>query len=283
MRTSHGLDDLAYAGASAASGRRPRPQHRAPRSRTGAAAVLLTVGLTLVLSGPGGPTAPAFAATDEPTISFIGDGLVPLACSSTPSVPNMTVKQNTRVVLANFIGTDATAAIGEGRTVALADGKAISVKPKAGSYIITMTPDCLDTYDVGATVITVVRSEVAPTPSPSAPAPTDPVGAGSPLQGPGVGDTSMPGSGPASSLASLPTPGTLAGGGAPSGVGVGDLADPDSSDPDVRKVPAVPPDKPPDGRGNRLLALIAAICVFGVTSAIIRAIVTQRATGALGL
>lgn len=34
----------------------------------------------------------------------------------------------------------------------------------------------------------------------------------------------------------------------------------------------------PDGRGSRLLFVIAAICVLGVTTAIIRAIVAQRAS-----
>jgi hypothetical protein len=299
MRTSHGANQPAHSARPRHRPRtlhRPRPlrrrrplhRHRAPRRRTGAA-VLLAAAVALVLSGPVAPGAAAFAATDEPTISFLGDGPAPLACSSTPSVPNMTVKQNTRVVLANFTGADATAAIGDGRTVPVADGTAISVKLKPGTYLITMTPNCLDTYDIGATVITVVRSEDAPPPTstptpPEATGPAVPPVPGDPGAGQGAASSSPSGSfWPSSQWTSSPpssAPGALAGGAAPSGPGP---ADADASDPDVRAALAVPPSGNPDRRGDRLLALIAAICVFGVTSAIIRAIVAQRATGALGI
>lgn len=40
-------------------------------------------------------------------------------------------------------------------------------------------------------------------------------------------------------------------------------------------------DQPSDPRGSRLLALIATICVFGVTTAILRAILAQRTAGTL--
>jgi hypothetical protein len=233
------------------------------------------------------PIAPAFAATDEPTVEFLGSGPAPLACSSTPSVPNLTVKENSRVVLANFTGADATATIGDDRRVTVADRKAISVKLKIGSYAITMTPDCLDTYNVGTVVITVVSSEVVPPPSPSPSGPTDPGGPSSLVPGSGVGDTSSaaPSASPSPSRSSS---GSLAGGVGPSAAAVPGLAAPDpssadSSEPDIRDAVAVPPNSGADRRGDRLLALIAAICVFGVTSAIIRAIVAQRATGALGM
>lgn len=285
MRTSHRLHDPAYPanpGVLAGTGRRHRPRHRATRSRTAAGVVLLALGLALVLSGPAGPTVPAFAATDQPTVTFLGDGPAPLACSSTPSPANLTVKQTTRVVLANFTGADATATIGDDSTVAVADGEAISVRLKVGSYTITMTPDCLHTYNVVPVMITVVKAETpSPSPAPSPPVRTDPAGPPATASGPGVGDTSP--STPASdgSNQTSPEQAPVAGGPA-SGAGVPDLADPDPSDPDIEKARAVRPDSHPDGRGDRLLAVIAAICVFGVTTAIIRAIVAQRATGALG-
>lgn len=279
MRSSHGLHAPAYpANRGVFARRRPRARHRAPRSRTGTAVVLLAVGLVLVLSGPAGPTAPAFAETDQPTVSFVGDGPAPLACSSVPTPANLTVKQNTRVVLANFTGADATATIGDGQTVAVADGKAISVRLKVGSYTITMTPDCLETYNVVAIVVTVVKAVAPPPPSPVPSPPARPDAAGPPSSGPAVG-ASTAGTGGSSSLSPAGAP--VAGGPA-SGSGVAEPADADTSGPDVQEAAAVRPDNRPDGRGNRLLAVIAAICVFGVTSAIIRAIVAQRATGALG-
>src|SRR5690242_7800884 len=72
--------------------RQYRPRHRVQRRLTGVWMVVLAVLVTLVLSGPAGPTAPAYAATDQPTVSFQGSGSAPLACSSRPSVPNMTIK-----------------------------------------------------------------------------------------------------------------------------------------------------------------------------------------------
>jgi hypothetical protein len=253
-----------------------RPRHRAPRRLTGVWMVLLAVLVTLVLSGPAGPTAPAYAATDQPTVSFMGSGPAPLACSSRPTVPNMTIKRNTGLVLANFTGVAATANLGSGDTVAVADGAAISVRLREGTYTITMVPSCVKTFDVEPTMITVVRALPEPSPSPAPPAGTEPVAAG---PGPVLATSGSPGSPGSGSAAS--------GRDDPSSSEPSDPADP--TDPNARPAPDVEPtfaDRPstaPDGRGERLLALIAAICVFGVTSAIIRAIVAQRATGATNI
>jgi hypothetical protein len=238
--------------------------------------VLLAVLVTLVLSGPAGPTAPAYAATDQPTVSFVGSGPAPLACSSQPSVPNMTIKRNTRLVLANVTGADATADLGSGNTVPVADGAAISVRLKEGTYSITMSPSCLTTFDVEPTVITVVRALPEPSPSPSPPTRTEPVSSGSPAVPPASASSGV--SGPGSGAAGWPSSSS-------SGpVEAADPSDPNAEPgPDVQRVSAPVPNTPPDGRGVRLLAMIAAICVFGVTSAIIRAIVAQRATGATGI
>jgi len=252
-----------------------RPRHRAPRRLTGVWMVLLAVLVTLVLSGPAGPTAPAYAATDQPTVSFVGSGPAPLACSSRPSVPNMTIKRNTRIVLANFTGVDATANLGPGDTVAVADGTAISVKLKEGTYSITMSPSCLTTFDVEPAEITVVRELFDPSPSPAPPVRTEPVSSGPGTVPPASGSSGQSGSGGGSGEAAA---------GSAAGADSSDSLDPADSTtgglPEVEHTVADRPNTPPDGRGERLLALIAAICVFGVTSAIIRAIVAQRATGA---
>jgi len=49
---------------------------------------------------------------------------------------------------------------------------------------------------------------------------------------------------------------------------------------EVTEVREIALDDPGDPKGVRLLAVIAAICVFGVTVAIIRAIVSQRTSAA---
>jgi hypothetical protein len=258
---------------------------------------LLALAVALLLSGPAGPAAPAYGATDQPTISFTGDGPAPLACSSQPDVPNVTVKRNTRIVLANFTGADATAEIRDGQSVAVADGAAVSVKLKDGTYTIMMKPACLDTYDVVATVITVVGAE-PPSPPPPPPVRTDPSAGPTPTPT-ASGDRPAPVAQPGSSIAASPdasgsrgtsptdgsgsTGAPAAGGGVPGSAPAELSGPPEDLGPDVQTAIASRPVSHPDLRGGRLLALIAAICVFGVTSAIIRAIVAQRATGAVGI
>jgi len=174
-------------------------------------------------------------------------------------------------VLANFTGAAATANLEDGRTVEVADGAAISVKLREGDHTITMTPKCLQTYDVRPTVVTVVKALPVPEPSGPASGPTGSSGAtGTPLL------ASPPEGAPL--VDSAGAPGRSADP-VPSSTAESDTAD----GPDVRDAFAARPNSAPDARGARLLGLIAAICVFGVTSAIIRAIVAERATGALGI
>jgi hypothetical protein len=191
-------------------------------------------------------------------------------------------------VLANFTGADATATIGPGQTVPVADGAAISVRLKEGSYSVTMTPNCLDTFGVEPSVITVVRA-LTPTPAPDPPVPSTPSPSSGPSAWAGAGspDSTDP-SGVAPPVAGgPPAPGAvvprLTAPGADGSDPDADGSDPDAvAGPDVQAAMAIRPGDQADARGARLLGLIAAICVFGVTSAIIRAIVAQRVTGALG-
>jgi hypothetical protein len=126
---------------------------------------------------------------------------------------------------------------------------------------------------VEPTVITVVRALPEPSPSPSPPARTDPVSPEPAAVPPASGSS---GSGSAASGSYDPPYSS-------NPADPSDPADPNGKpEPDVERVLADPPPAAPDGRGERLLAMIAAICVFGVTSAIIRAIVAQRASGATG-
>jgi hypothetical protein len=258
--------------------RRPPPRHRAPTPRSLAAAWagLLALVVALVLSGPAAPASPAYAESDQPTVSFIGSGPAPLACSSRPDVPNMTIKKNTRIVLANFTGADATATLEDSRTIDVADGAAISVKLREGDHTITMAPKCLDTYEVSPTVITVVKALPAAAPPVSAPAvgPAGTTASGS-TGTPYLTSPDLSGAPPARVGGSGVTEDAAGAGTTPD--------DGAAAGPEVREARAARPESAPDVRGARLLGLIAAICVFGVTSAIIRAIVAERATGALSV
>jgi hypothetical protein len=231
-------------------------------------------------------------------VAFLGGDLVPLACSATPDPPSLIVRIGTRVILANFTGADATVDIGAELPVEVAAGTAISVRFGLGEHTVTMAPKCIRTFGLVPVEISVRRAaDLPPTPAPGTSASADPspdaspTATGHPIAPPDSSDSVSADSAPGRSAAVGPRAGhggrdgsALAGGdtgsepvpavGAPGDVDLGL---------DVEVAASVGPvDRGPDARGRRLLALVATICVFGVTSAIIRAIVAQRTTRGLG-
>jgi hypothetical protein len=199
-------------------------------------------------------------AVDAPTITFAGSVLAPVACSSRPDLSDLTVPTGTRVVLANFTGATATLDIDAGPAAVLADGAAVSVTFGAGGHRVRMMPNCIGTLTVESATITAVRPGSAPTgaevdadlPETSEPYPDS----GGPAIGSAAGGSG--GSRPAGYQPRATDPDPAAVTGEAAVRSMGDAA---------------------GQRGNRLLAVIATICVFGVTTAIIRVIVAQRASG----
>jgi len=212
-----------------------------------------------------------------PTVTFVGGGPAPFVCTSQPEPPSITIPWNSWLNVVNHTGADATLWLRE-KPFPLADGAGRAFKfTVSGPYTIELVPECLVT--VGDAVPLAVEVGLRPDEDGSAPT-TPPTGTPSTS-----GDARRQ---PASGA----TP--------PIGLASGDRAGSDG--PDTGASPAAtdgtgdgPPDLPelaPDeeyemygpfntgqtGQGIRLLAIIAAICVFGVSVAIIRVILAQRAT-----
>jgi len=192
-----------------------------------------------------------------------------VACSSTPHPPSLNLTKNTRVVLANFTGAEATVDLGTGIPVAVADGAAVSVTFKKGEYRVRMVPDCPGTLAIQAAVVSVGKAQKGP----EAPA----VIATPPGPAPGLSPPATvhaAGSSPPDSPTENPSDPMANPEGATGGLAM--------VEPGQEVLLVSPMGDRPDARGARLLAVIATICVFGVTTAIIRAIVAQRTTRSAG-
>jgi len=195
-------------------------------------------------------------AKPGPTVTFVGTGPAPLVCTSEPEPRSLTIPWNSWLNVVNHTGAAATLWLKE-KPFELADGAGRAFKfMVSGPHTLTLVPDCLVT--LGDAVPAAV--EVGPSPEDeSAPAAAPPPGEeGPPLGAPGPlrVDPTRPSVGNSRGQPLLP--GLTA------------------SEEDYEAYG--PFDAGPDGQGFRLLAIIAAICVFGVSVAIIRVILAQRAT-----
>jgi hypothetical protein len=251
---------------------------------------------------------------DEPAIRFNGGVMAPLVCTSTPDTAAVTIAENTRITLANLTGAAASVDSGTAQALTVADGVGVSVRLRAGEYTIRMVPECTVTNAVEAATITV-KDSLDPSPVPPATLPpilTDPGIVTLPVPIPSrtrtqteppatavpapslstpVTSPAVPRMPPPSSLSAAPastrpeSPVSAGPGGPPASIGTpnigppGSIAIPAEPEPVIYDVLMVPVHQQGDPRDARLLAVIAVICVFGVTTAIIRAILSQRARG----
>jgi hypothetical protein len=231
------------------------------------------------------------------TITFRDDG-PPAVCSSRPDLATLTIGTATKITLVNATGGEITVDTGGSSAPVLADGQGVRVKLSQGHHSVRMVPACLITGDVEAAEVTVVPGNlvtVAP------PGPTRPTGGSAPPTSgpPGVSSSSTepgrapgPGGAPPWSGASWlpptgsgpppdappgpnPAPAPLPGGYPPGSDRAGQPVLMGQPDPDVydRPYQAQPPT---DQKGGRLVAVVALICILGVTVGIIRAIRAQH-------
>jgi hypothetical protein len=240
------------------------------------------------------------ADPEGPTVNFTATGAAPLACGSRPNVSSLRVKTGTKIIFANLTDTAAALIVGGAPVVALEPGMGAVVNLKQGQHEVSLTPQCLVVTGVEAVVVSVLS--------------------GSEMGEPDLSDSTAPpgilvapggGSAPPNTGGSVPVPGASGAGpsaatsvgtsvGSSVGSSVGPRGTPtltasalpvanpradDSGDQPMESavidVKSIPLGDPRDPKGGRLLAVIAAICVIGVTAAIIRAIVSQRTSSAV--
>lgn len=242
---------------------------------------------------------PAHAATERTReVVFAGGGLGVVSCGSRPSVSSLTVPAESTVRFVNKLNQGATLRL-DGRDAArVPRGGVRPVLFHRGPVRVEMVPDCLANVGSKHSAATV---EVTRAPTPGTPGGgTNPPGGGSSATGGASGPASgggsapgqpVPGRGAATNPDGTPAGGPSAAPGAPASPGAapappdgggspGDGATVDeSASPQGWAAEPVAAAEPVGDTGPvGLLALIATVCVVGVSVGTIRAIITKRAT-----
>jgi hypothetical protein len=229
------------------------------------------------------------AYAEAPTVTFEGGPLAPALCPAAPDQPNLDIDEGTWVNVVNRTGAKATLEIDGSPSQTIPKNGGLSVGLPAGRHDLRLIPQCVAHGMLLPVEINVAVVQLDPTTAPSTspaappagPPPSGgPGGSGGPPDDGGGGDGGV--TGPAGGVGDQPV--------GPDGEPADGASDQDGGAPDwpaagdagIVVVPYAVPETE-DPRGARLLAVIATICVSGVTVAIIRAIIAQRTTRMISL
>jgi hypothetical protein len=255
----------------------------APSRLAGLLATGLIAGLPLLFAGP------ALAAA--PQVEFSGGGLGLLACGSRPSTGEVTVAAESTVTFVNRLSQGATLRVNGRDSKWVPQNSGIKMLFHRGPVEITMVPDCTlnlsKSFDPVSVNVISANDGTAPSASPS--------GSGSSVGGGnGTGQGATP-NGYSRGNGTSGTAGTRSPDGSgqqsPSGAPItpadggvnsanpGTVEKPAaSSGQGLAAEPVAAAQAAGGGGPNGLLALIATVCVVGVSAGAIRAIAAQRAT-----
>lgn len=240
----------------------------------------LLVGLPLI-------PAAAMAAPAQPQVRFSGGGLGMLLCGSKPDVGSIDVTAQSKVIFVNSLGQGATLQIDGETAGAVNNGEAVEVQFHRGPVSVAMVPECLLNLNGDFSPVTVqvnaARTTPSTTPRTSQPRPTASTSTsalGKLGKAKSPAPTAVPGG-------TVPTPDMSledpilplepdAEGTGPDGSG--------SSPATVFNIDGTPTFQSKSASTDRgpigLLAIIATVCVVGVGTGAIRAIISQRASRA---
>ncbi len=224
----------------------------------------------------------ASPASAGPEVVFNATGVPGLLCGSKPSTSSITVGANANVSLTNNLGGNAELLIDGANSATVSAGQTVEVQFHRGPVSIAMKQTSCLLGDAKALTVQVTAPPPVTQPSPTRPAPGSAPAQPKPTTKAPMAATSPPPAAPA--LPSLPSDPLFGEDGAISGspAAGGDIVNPPSAasvveDQKTRNIASnTPIDRGPIG----LLAIIATVCVVGVTAGAIRAIITQRATRA---
>lgn len=221
----------------------------------------------------------AAAAASSPTVTFTGGcGLLGVGASSQPSTGSVKISANSSVSFVNHLNSSAQLFVNGSSQASLNPDYQVKVS-FSSSASVSLVPSCLLGTGGAGTVSVKVSS---PTPgSPTGPAPTtgtpthaSPTAKPSATSSPSAARPSLTPSGVPSGLVPSLGQSGLAG---PSGAAIAaGPTDPASGSPILAVGAATPASSGHQGP-DRLLVVISAVCIIGVTIALIRAIVAQRA------
>lgn len=223
----------------------------------------------------------AYARTepDSVTVAFVGTSAGQGRCTARPEPAEVSLQPGAELVVVNRTETYGLLVVGEREVELLEVDESSSVELPTGQHTIRLWPVCIRPSAEPLTVL--VEATAA---SPSASPPSQAPGSRAPAGRPGPPNQTI--SDPSRDSRANPP---VAPPGPTAGPGDGDQAPlPSDSTTSPSETPLIddtpvplggetaagPP--PRNGKAGRLLALIAGICVLGVTSGLIRAIVTQR-------
>ncbi|HEX6873261.1 MAG TPA: hypothetical protein VF163_19360 [Micromonosporaceae bacterium] len=203
-------------------------------------------------------------------VEFTGTGAAPSVCSSRPSSAEFGIGVDDDLVLVNLTGAEAMVTSDGVDQFRLSNGGAASVRLAAGIHSLSLVPQCAAIAKVTPVRVTVTGSESGagptstrrPAPQPNGTATVRPVTGGS-----GSAGTADLAGGPSVTSMSAAPSGDLIqglGGGSPGAII------------DARGVAGTGSER----QSRWLLATIAAIFLFGVAIAVIRAILPERVSGA---
>jgi len=252
-------------------------------ARERASHLVAIVATGLIVAGPLLPAGPAAAA--PPRIEFSRHGLGLLTCTSTPSDDEVTVQAESTVIFENDLREDATLRI-DGRDAArVPDDGTAEVLFHRGTVRVEMVPDCglSLSRDFDAVSVNVVGETGNSRPSSSTPAKSRAPGSSATAKSPESratdrrktdrGEDSPSPDGNASSSTAPAGEGASPSEDSAEGAAAGD-------DQAVAAEPVYADATSGDNGPNSLLAIIAIVCVVGVSAGAIRAIFAQRASGA---
>lgn len=225
------------------------------------------------------PLAVHASATNPASVTFTG-GTVGDLCESKPDVARISVQAEQKVRLTNQIGLDATLNIDGSAGSTVTDGETVEVQFHRGPVTLEMVPDCAPDLEKSFEQLTVEVKQNPADARPSAPATAPRPSTKPSVTSPSGGHGPDNGSPPLPPAAGEPLFSEAAIPGADASAGV-NLDSP---------VTVVHPGRSPNGQNLAgdtgrvdkrligLLAIIAIVCVVGVSAGAIRAIITQRAT-----
>jgi hypothetical protein len=212
----------------------------------------------------------SWAYAQSPIVTFQGGPLAPVLCPTAPDQVSLTLVEGTWVNVVNQTGAAATMEVDGLPSQTIPLGSGLSVKLPVGHHDLRLIPHCPTRGKLLPVAIDIVAAVPAPS---SQPAPSGEAPAAAMSAQPSVMPSSPDRDPPGLDVGTGKGPGR--GGTA---VGPSDSPAPRAAPAELRGIEVVPYAVPEteDPRGSRLLAVVGAICVFGVTAAIIRAILAER-------
>jgi hypothetical protein len=254
----------------------PLARHRA--AATAVAALFAATPLLVTAAAQAAPARDPLPAESGKEVVFSGDrGLLGVSCAANPSASSVTIPAETTLRVVNKTGYRAKLMLDGAAQGEIADGATAPVVFHRGPVTLGLKPSCMlsDESAVHVEVVPAPRAK-APGAQPRPGAPTQPR-PDQPEEQPEATPSAAPTPSPAAT--ETPEPATASEDSGDSGEAMATVDDTSGTGDEGVAAEALSSVQPVRKTGPiGLLALIASVCVVGVSAGAIRAIIAQRAT-----